>query len=108
MRLSQATTHFTRQQAADRCSAHTQTAYARDLAAFACWSKIPESGFGENVQLSALKPDDLARFLISDAVLSTPDGQPRKPITITRTNTVLVCLCLLRGIGLDKGEPGPA
>ncbi|MBI5866944.1 MAG: tyrosine-type recombinase/integrase [candidate division Zixibacteria bacterium] len=82
MRLSQATSHFTRQLAANGCSVHTQRAYARDLAAFARW-------LGENVQLSAIKPDDLARFLTSDEVLNTPDGQPRKPITINRTKSAL-------------------
>jgi len=82
MRLSNATTHFTRQLAANGCSLHTQKAYARDLCAFARW-------FGDNVQLSAINPGDLARFLISDAVLCTPDGQPRKPITINRTKSAL-------------------
>ncbi len=82
MNLTIATTHFTRQMAANGCSVHTQKAYARDLAAFARW-------LGENIQLSAIKPDDLARFLISDRVLRTPDGQPRKPITINRTKSAL-------------------
>ena len=82
MRLSQATTHFTRQLEANGCSVHTQKAYARDLAAFVRW-------LGEKVQLSAIKPDDLARFLIGDAVLLTPDGQLGKPITINRTKSAL-------------------
>ena len=82
VRLSGATTHFTRQLAANGCSVHTQKAYARDLAAFARW-------LGDNVQLSAIRPDDLARCLISDAVLRTPDGQPRKPITINRPKSAL-------------------
>ncbi len=82
MRLSQATTHFTRQLAANGCSVHTQKAYARDLAAFARW-------LGRDGSLSAIKHDDLARFLISDEVLNTLDGQPRKPITINRTKSAL-------------------
>jgi len=82
MRLSEATTHFTRQLAANGCSVHTQKAYARDLGAFARW-------FGRDAALSAIKPDDLTRFLISDAVLLTPDGQPRKPIKINRTKSAL-------------------
>ncbi len=82
MRLSQAMTHFTRQMAANGCSVHTQKAYARDLAVFALWT-------GENVQLSAIKPDDLARFLIGDEALLTPDGQPRKTITINCTKSAL-------------------
>ena len=82
MRLSQATTRFTRQLAANGCSVHTQKAYARDLRVFTRW-------LGRDAPLSAIKPDDLARFLISDAVLSTPDGQPRKPITINRTKSAL-------------------
>jgi len=80
MRLPNATTHFTRQLAANGCSVHTQKAYARDLSAFARW-------LGRDASLSAIKPDDLARFLISDAVLLTPDGSPRKPITINRTKS---------------------
>ena len=82
MRLSNATTHFTRQLAANGCSVHTQKAYARDLAAFARW-------LGRDAALSVIKPDDLARLLTSDAVLCTPDGQPRKPITINRTKSAL-------------------
>ncbi len=82
MKLMNAMIHFTRQPAANGCSVHTQKAYARDLAAFARW-------IGGNVQLSAIKPDDLARFFISDAVLETPDGLPRKPITINRTKSAL-------------------
>ena len=82
MKLMNAMTHFTRQLAANGCSVHTQKAYARDLAAFARW-------LGENLQLSAIKPDDLACFLTSDAVLRTPDGSPRKPITINRTKSAL-------------------
>jgi len=82
MRLSQATTHFTRQQAANGCSVHTQKAYARDLAAFARW-------LGRDAALSAITPDNLAQHLISSAVLQTPDGQPRKPITINRTKSAL-------------------
>ena len=82
MRLSQATTHFTRQLAANGCSVHTQRAYARDLRAFSGW-------LGRDAALSAIKPDDLARFLISNAVLSTPDGLPRKPITTNRTKSAL-------------------
>jgi len=82
MRLSQATTHFTRQLAANGCSVHTQKAYARDLGAFIRW-------LGRDASLSAIKPDNLARFLTNDSVLCTPDGQPRKPITINRTKSAL-------------------
>jgi len=109
MRLSDATTHFTRQLAANACSIHTQKAYARDLRAFARWTKIPESGLGRDAALSAIKPDDLARLLISDAVLRTPDGQSRKPITINRTKAgPALVLRLLRGVGVDQGESCPA
>ena len=80
MRLSNATIHFTRQLAANGCSVHTQKAYARDLAAFAHW-------LGRDASLSAIKPDDLARYLTSDAVLHTPEGLPRKPITTNRTKS---------------------
>ena len=82
MRLSVATTHFTRQLAANGCSLHTQKAYVRDLRAFSHW-------LGRDAALSAITPDHLARFLISDAVLCTPDGLPRKPITINRTKSAL-------------------
>jgi integrase/recombinase XerC len=82
MRLTNAMTQFDRQLAANGCSVHTQKAHARDLGALARW-------LGENPALSAITPDDLARFLTSDAVLRTPDGQPRKPITINRTKSAL-------------------
>jgi integrase/recombinase XerC len=82
MRLSAATTRCTRQLAANGCSVHTQKAYVRDLRAPARW-------LGGNPGLSAITPDDLARFLISDAVLRAPDGRPRKPITINRTKSAL-------------------
>jgi site-specific recombinase XerD len=89
MPLSDATTHFTRQLAANGCSVRTQRAYARDLCAFARW-------LGRDAALSTITPDDLARFLISDAVLGTPDGRPRKPITINRTKSgVPTCLTLV-------------
>jgi integrase/recombinase XerC len=82
MKLTNAMTRFERQLAANGCSVHTQKAYARDLRAFARW-------LGRDAALSAIRPDDLARFLISDAVLRTPDRQPRKPITINRTKSAL-------------------
>lgn len=37
MRLSIATTHFTRHLTANGCSVHTQKAYARDRRAFTRW-----------------------------------------------------------------------
>jgi site-specific recombinase XerD len=54
MRLSNATTHFTRQLAADGCCLHTQKAYARDMRALARW-------LGRDASLTAITPDDLAR-----------------------------------------------
>ena len=81
MRLSNATTHFTRQLAANGCCLHTQKAYVPDLRALARW-------LGQDAALSAIKPGDLARHLISDAVLRTSDGSPRKAITINRTTSV--------------------
>jgi hypothetical protein len=45
---------------------------------------------GKKAAIPAIKPDDLARFLMSDTVLRTPDGSPRKPITINRTKSALV------------------
>ena len=82
MDLSTAITGFDRQQAADGRSGHTRAAYARDLRAFGGW-------LGEKAALSAIAPDDLARFLTSDAVLLTPDGRPRAPITVNRTKSAL-------------------
>jgi integrase/recombinase XerC len=82
MRLTAATAHFDRQLAANGCSVHTQKAYTRDLRAFARW-------LGRDAALSAIAPDNLARFLVSDGVLLTPSGSPRKPITVNRTKSAL-------------------
>jgi integrase/recombinase XerC len=82
MRLTNAISRFDRQLAANGRSTHTRAAYGRDLATFQRW-------LGKNPEVSAIKPDDLASYLISNAVLQTPDGQPRKPITINRTKSAL-------------------
>ena len=82
MKLEAAITGFARQQAADGRSGHTRAAYARDLRAFACW-------LGRDSALSAITPDHLARFLMSDQVPVTPNGQPRSPLTINRTKSAL-------------------
>jgi len=81
MRLKTAIERFDRQLAADGRSSNTRAAYRRDLGKFAEW-------FG-NQSVSRVKPDDLARFLISDRVLLRPDGQPRKPISVNRTKSAL-------------------
>jgi len=44
---------------------------------------------GKDQALSRITPDVLAQFLISDAVLLTPDGQPRKAISVNRTKSSL-------------------
>jgi site-specific recombinase XerD len=90
MKLTNAIAGFDRQLAANGRSSHTRASYARDLAAFLGW-------LGKNPDVSTIKPDDLARFLISDAVLMTPDGQPatktvgkpRKAISVNRTKSAL-------------------
>jgi len=82
MKLSSAMVLFTRQLAANGCSVHTQGAYRRDLGALRRW-------IGKDQALSRITPDVLARFLISDAVLLTPDGQPRKAISVNRTKSSL-------------------
>jgi len=105
MRLSNATTHFTRQLAANGCCLHTQKAYVPDLRALARW-------LGQDAALSAIKPSDLARHLISDAVLRTSDGSPRKAITINRTKSVcrggrsFFAFCVESGWIMEN--PGPA
>jgi integrase/recombinase XerC len=82
MRLSQAIPHFDRQMAANGRSGHTRSAYLRDLRALSRW-------VGEDPELSAITPDHLARFLISDMVLCTPTGLPRAAISINRTKSAL-------------------
>jgi len=82
MRLSEATTLFARQQAADGRSTHTRAAYTRDLRAFGGW-------LVKKAAISAITPDVLARFLVSDEVLLTPSGSPRKPITVNHTKSAL-------------------
>ena len=82
MKLEAAVTGFARQLAADGRSAHTRAAYRRDLGALGRW-------LGGNPDLRRITPDTLARFLTSDAVLLTPDGEPRAPITVNRTKSAL-------------------
>jgi integrase/recombinase XerC len=68
--------------AANGRSAHTRAAYLRDLRALSRW-------LGKGPALSAITPDHLARFLISDIVLCTPSGQPRTAISVNRTKSAL-------------------
>ena len=82
MNITNAIDRFTRQLAADGRSAHTRAAYRRDLAALACF-------LGGNPDLGKITPDSLAGFLTSDAVLLTPQSQPRSPITVNRTKSAL-------------------
>jgi integrase/recombinase XerC len=82
MNVTNALDRFTRQLAANGCSVHTQGAYRRDLGALRRW-------IGKDQALSRITPDTLARFLVSDAVLLTPDGQPRKAISVNRTKSSL-------------------
>jgi len=96
MKLADATDRFTRQLAADGRSGHTRAAYRRDLAALARF-------MGGNPDLGKITPDSLARYLTSDAVLLTSEGQPatntagkpasagrpRSPISINRTKSAL-------------------
>ncbi len=82
MRLSETIPLFTRQLAANGRSWHTQAAYARDLRALGRW-------LGDDVEISAIAPDHLARFLISDMVHRTPDGRPRAAISVNRTKSAL-------------------
>ncbi len=81
MRIKSAIVRFDKQLAANGRSGHTRAAYRRDLRKFAEWLG--------NQSVSRVKPDDLARFLISDEVLHRPDGLPRKPITVNRTKSAL-------------------
>ena len=82
MNVTNALDRFTRQLAANGCSVHTQGAYRRDLGTLQRW-------IGKDQALSRITPDVLARFLISDAVQLTPDGQPRKAISVNRTKSSL-------------------
>jgi integrase/recombinase XerC len=82
MRLSETIPLFTRQLAANGRSGHTQAAYLRDLQALSRW-------LGEDPDLSAITPDHLARFLISDMVHCTPDGRMRAAISVNRTKSAI-------------------
>jgi site-specific recombinase XerD len=81
MKVKTAIERFDRQLAADGRSGNTRAAYCRDLQNFTEWHG--------NQSVSKVKPDDLARFLISDRVIFGPDGQSRKPISINRTKSAL-------------------
>jgi integrase/recombinase XerC len=91
MNLASAITRFARQQAADGRSAHTRAAYRRDLGALARWFTLSDrrEGLGDDADLRRITPHVLARFLVSDEVLLTPSGSPRKPITVNRTKSAL-------------------
>jgi len=90
MRLSQAIPQYDRQLAANGRSAHTRSAYLRDLRALSRW-------MGEDADLATITPDHLARFLISAMVLCTAYGQPAKKtagkprvaISVNRTKSAL-------------------
>ena len=91
MRLSATIPLFTRQLAANGRSGHTQAAYERDLRALGRWFTQSEhaEGLGEDAGISAITPDLLARFLISDLVHCTPDGRPKAAISVNRTKSAL-------------------
>jgi len=89
MKITNAIDRFTRQLAANGRSGHTQAAYRRDLEALARWLKVPSSGKGGKPELGKITPDLLARFLTSDAVLLTPQGEPRSPMSVNRTKSAL-------------------
>jgi len=82
MKLATGIDRFARQQAADGRSGHTRAAYRRDLEALGRW-------LGNDPDVRRIAPDALARFLVSDQVLLTPSGSPRKPITVNRTKSAL-------------------
>ena len=82
MRLTNATTRFTRQLTANGCSGHTRAAYARDLRAFAVW-------LDRDLALSRISPESLAQFLTSTVSLQTPNGEPRAAITVNRAKSAL-------------------
>ncbi|MBD3299453.1 MAG: hypothetical protein GF341_12410 [candidate division Zixibacteria bacterium] len=91
MRLSTTIPLFTRQLTANGRWRHTQAAYERDLRAMGRWFtlSIHAEGLGEDAEISAITPDHLARFLISDMVHCTPDGRPRAAISVNRTKSAL-------------------
>ena len=82
MKLNSATHRFTRQLAANGCSAHTRAAYARDLRVFAGW-------LNKDPAINRISPESLAQFLTSTVSLQTPNGDPRAAITVNRTKSAL-------------------
>ncbi len=82
MKIANAVDRFTRQLAANGRSVHTQAAYGRDLEGLGRW-------MGGKPEVGKITPDLLARFLTSDAVLQTPEGQPRSPMSVNRTKSAL-------------------
>ncbi len=86
MRLSEATTRFGRQLAANGCSTHTRAAYRRDLRTLAAW-------LTGNPTIGRISPDALARFLASSVALETPNGDPRAAITVNRVKSALCSFC---------------
>jgi integrase/recombinase XerC len=82
VKLKTAILRFDRQLAADGRSRHTRAAYRRDLTALSGW-------LGGNPELCRITPDDLARLLISDAVILSPTGRSWAAISVNRTKSAL-------------------
>ncbi|KPJ58386.1 MAG: hypothetical protein AMJ46_14270, partial [Latescibacteria bacterium DG_63] len=75
MKLSTAIARFATQLRADGKSERTRQAYLRDLRKLRCW-------LGRDASVSAITPDALARFLVSQ----TANGQ-KAPLSVNRTKT---------------------
>ena len=76
MKFSTAIKRFDTQLRADGKSERTRQAYLRDLGKLRCWLK-------RDVDVSAIAPDTLARFLADG------NGETRSALTVNRTKTVL-------------------
>ena len=81
MRISNAIEQFTTYLRANRRSPHTISCYRRDLAGL--------ERFAGDVDISALTPDLLHEFVVSDAVQLKPDGAARSEVTINRAKATL-------------------
>lgn len=85
MHIDEGVARYETQLRADGRSRHTVSSYLRDLSSLRRWlgeARVP-------VEVEALTPDLLGRFVTSSAVTQKPDGQPKVPASIDKVKMSL-------------------
>ena len=98
MRLTEAVTAFIIHLQANGKSPRTQAGYHRDLDLLV--------SFTADTDIETLTPDELARFIVSDAVRLGRDGRPKATVTVNRLKAALKSFgSFLVGTGLLQADP---